>query len=563
MPTQSRPVDQGEARRALARRTGSQGVRGVRGSRLVERRAPRSLITASIAVAVLFAAPFVYLVWRNVELGADLGEVLGDEITHTALRHTLTLAAAVTLAATALGTTLAWLVVRTDLAGRRVWSAILPLPLVVPSFVGGLALLAAFAPGGLVAEVLQPLGIETPDVRGFSGAFTVLTLLTYPYVYLPVSARLRALPSSIEEGARALGRRPFAVFRTVVAPQIAGSVWAGALIVFLYVLSEFGAVTLLDYTTLTTQIDRAKLFDPSAAAVSSLLLGLLALACVSAERIVTRRRLPFEAVSTAPVRPAPLGRWKPVATGFMAAVVGLALLLPVAVLGLWTSRGLTGDRLGGDGVGSEGVGSAAWNTAWVSVVASVVTVGLVLPLAFLAGRYRSRASGPASVVVTAGFALPGLVIALAIVAWTLQTSVGAALYQTFPMLVLAYVVHFGAQALRASQVAVSAVPGRLDDAARSLGARRWRRLRTIDGPLMLPGLVTGFGMVLMSTMKELPATRLLAPIEFSTLATEIYGNAGDGFYARAGFRSLLLILVSGVLTWALVIRPQRPPELVP
>ncbi len=527
-------------------------------------RPPRLLVAIAVGVALVFVAPFAYLVWRNVELGADLGQVLRDEITQTAIRNTLVLAAAVTIAATVLGTSLAWLVVRTDLPGRRIWAAVLPLPLVVPSFVGGLALLAAFAPGGLVVEALQPLGIDTmPQVRGFTGAFSVLTLLTFPYVYLPVAARLRAVPISIEEGARALGRGPFAVFRTVVLPQAAGSIWAGALIVFLYVLSEFGAVKLLDYHTLTTEIDAAKLIDQSAAAVHSLVLGLLALICVSAERIITRRRMAFEAVSTAPIRPAALRRWKPLATAFVAAVVTLALLLPIAVLGLWTSRGLTGDRISGTGVGSAGVATEAWNTAWVSVIAALVTVALVLPLAFLAARYRSRASAPASVVVTAGFALPGLVIALAIVTWTFRTSVGATLYQTFPMLVLAYVVHFGAQALRASQVAVSAVPRRLDDAARSLGAGRWRRLRTIDGPLVLPGLATGFGMVMMSVMKELPATRLLAPIEFSTLATEIYGLAEETLYARAGFRSLLLILVSGLLTWLLVIRPQSPPEQAP
>jgi iron(III) transport system permease protein len=529
-----------------------------------EGRAPRTLVASAIVVGLIFAAPFAYLVWRNAELGADFGEVLGSELARTAIRNTLTLATTVTLAATVVGTALAWLVVRTDLPLRRVWAAVLPLPLVIPSFVGGLALLAAFAPGGLVAEALGPLGVDhLPDVRGFTGAFTVMTLLTFPYVYLPVAARLRALPSSIEEGARALGRRPFAVLRTVVLPQIAGSIWAGALIVFLYVLSEFGAVILLGYPTLTTAIYRDKLLDPADAAVYGLTLGLLALACVTAERVITRRRLPFEAVSTAPVRPAPLGRAKPLAIAFMTVVVLLALVLPIAVLVQWTSRGFTGDRLGGDGVGSAGVAAAAWNTAWISVVAGLVTLAVVVPLAFLSGRFRSRVSAPASVVVTAGFALPGLVTALALVTWTLQTSVGAAFYQTMPMLVLAYVVHFGAQALRAGHVAVAAVPRRLDDAARSLGAGRWRRLRTIDGPLMVPGMATGFGMVLMSVMKELPATLLLAPIGFSTLATEIYGTASEGFYARAGFRSLWLILVSGVLTWLLVIRPQSPPEPVP
>ena len=113
---------------------------------------------------------------------------------------------------------------------------LLPLPLVLPSFIGAFALIAAFAPGGLVERLLEPVGVSgLPEVRGFAGAFTVLTLLTYPYVYLPVAARLRQLPPAIEESARLLGRGPAATFATVVLPQARAAIAAGALLVFLYV----------------------------------------------------------------------------------------------------------------------------------------------------------------------------------------------------------------------------------------------------------------------------------------------------------------------------------------
>jgi iron(III) transport system permease protein len=196
----------------------------------------------------------------------------------------------------------------------------------------------------------------------------------------------------------------------------------------------------------------------------------------------------------------------------------------------------------------------ALNTAGVAIVAALVAIAVVLPVAYLTTRHRSRVGAIANALVVGGFALPGLVIALAVVFWVLQAPLVGGLYQTFPLLIFAYVVHFGAQAMRASQVAVSGVPRRLDDAARSLGAGRMRRLRTVDLPLMLPGLVAGAGLVLLSTMKELPATLLLAPIGFETLATRVWSATESAFFARAGAAALVLIALSGVLTWLLTIR---------
>ena len=213
-------------------------------------------------------------------------------------------------ASAVLGTALAWLVARTDLPGRRTARLLLPLPLVMPSFIAAFALLAAFAPGGLLEGLLEPLGVEVPAVEGFWGALYVLTLFTYPYVYLPVVARLGQLPASLEESARLLGRGPAAVFRTVVAPQAAGAVWAGTLLVFLYTISDFGAVQLLRYETLTSSIYASRVFDRAGALAQSLLLGLLAVAVVAAERSVTRGGGPGRLAAGARSLRVPLGRWR-------------------------------------------------------------------------------------------------------------------------------------------------------------------------------------------------------------------------------------------------------------
>jgi iron(III) transport system permease protein len=515
-------------------------------------RAPAALVVVSLVVACAFAGPLVYLVVRTAQEGGDALEVLRSDTALGPLVRTLTLAASTAAACAVLGTALAWLVMRTDLPFRRVFRVLVALPLVIPSFVGAFVLIAAFARGGLLDDVL---GFDAlTRVRGFWAAFVTLTILSYPYVYLPVAARLAALPPSLEETARSLGRSPSQVFRTVVLPQTTGAIAAGSLLVFLYVISDFGAVSLLRYDTLTVRIESARLFDPTTAIALAMLLAVVALVVVVSERGLSRRRVHTEAVAAGrqPLQ-APLGAWKGPAVLFAGAVVAVGLVIPLAVLTQWTLRGVGEDRAA-RGVGWSEVWQPLLNTGGIAIVTAVVAVAVVLPVAYLTTRHRSRAGALANALVVAGFALPGLVIALAVVFWVLRAPLVGGLYQTFPLLVFAYVVHFGAQSMRASQVSVSGVPRRMEDAARSLGSGRWRRLRTVDVPLMLPGLAAGAGLVLLSTMKELPATLLLAPTGFDTLATRIWSATESAFFARAGLHALVLVALSGVLTWWLTIR---------
>jgi iron(III) transport system permease protein len=514
-----------------------------------------SLTVVSLVVAALFVLPTSYLVGRNLGLGSQLWATVTSVDTLVALWRSVSLAAAVSASAAVLGTGLAWLTVRSDLPGRRVVRILAPLPLVLPSFVAAAALLAAVAPGGLLEWLLGPFGVERlPEVRGFFGAWLVLTLFTYPYVYLPVAARFATLPPSLEESARLLGRRPGAVFRTVVLPQSATAIWAGTLLVFLYAISDFGAVELMRYGALTREIFQGKL-QPSTWLPLALVLALVALAVVAFERTANRRLARTEAVKARRPLQVPLGRWRWPAFAAVVVVIGNAVVGPLLVLGQWAGRGLANPAERSRALASDvgGLLRPSLTTVALGLAAAVVTVALVLPVAYLTGRYRSRAASVSNATVVGGFALPGLVVALALGSLVLGSPLSW-LYQTLPVLIAAYAVHFGAQAMRASQVAVTAVPRRLDEAARMLGAGRWRRLRTVDVPLMWPGLVAGGGLVLLSTMKELPATLLLAPPGVTTLATRIWSATESGRLAQVGVASLLLVALSGTLTWLLVLR---------
>lgn len=509
-----------------------------------------------LLVTLVFAAPFLYLVVRNSgELGL-LYERLSSTRALRAGANSLLLGAAVGVAATVIGTGSAWFMARTNVRSKRILKVLLPLPLVIPSFIGAFVLLAAFAPGGLLDSALTPLGIERlPQVRGFLGAFIVLTVFTYPYVYLPTVVRMRQLPVSLEESARLLGSGVGRTFRTVVLPQSKGAVLAGSLLVFLYTISDFGVVQLMRYDALTRAIYATRVFDRGTSLALGLQLAVMALLVVAVERSfagrdkrdVTRGRTTLKV---------PLGRWRMVATSALWMLVGAALIVPIAVLTWWATRGMFS---GGGGPLSlvEDVGSLVpplVKTATVSVAAATAALLVVLPAAYVTTRARGWFGAAVNAVIVAGFALPGLAIALALVYLTIGApDLIAHLYQTLPLLVVAYVIHFGAHALRASQTALTSVPRGLEDAAKVLGVPRWRRFFRIDLPLIGPGLLAGAGLVLLSSMKELPATLLLAPAGFQTLAMKIWQATESSFFAEASLASLMLILLSGVLTWFLLI----------
>lgn len=507
-------------------------------------------------LAAAFAVPLVFLVQQAWALGAPVWEALTDPANLAPAGRSLLLGATVALATSVLGTACAWVVTRTDLPWARTWGIVLALPLVLPSYIGAFTIQAALAPGGLTDSVI---GLSLPAVEGFWAAMVILTLLTYPYVFLLVAARLRQLPADLEESAQLLGQSPVAIFRRVVLPQVTPAILAGALLVFLYTVSDFGLPQLLRYDTLTRVIF-GNLLDRPVSTALALQLGLVALLIAALERAATSRM-----AGAGPSRPTkgrsgmrwPLGRTKPLAIAGVTGVAVAALVGPMTVLVYWTVRGIaSGSTRAGSVLADPGeLVAPLLGSATAGLLAAVAATVVVLPIAYLTVRRRGRAADAANGLVVSGFALPGLVIALSLSFFILRgPGFLAGLYQTMPLLVIAYVIHFGAQSLRASQVAVAALPDSVVDAARMLGAGRVRRLIAVELPIMRPSILAGAGLVLLSTLKELPATLLLSPPGFRSLATDVWAATSDAFWAEASILSLVLVALSAVLTWLLVLR---------
>ena len=503
---------------------------------------PWPLRGVAATVAALALIPLAYLALRALGGGSGALDALLRPRTLELLVSTLVLGLAVIVGAVATGVPLAWLTVRTDLPARRAWSVLAIAPLAVPSYLLAFAFVGAFAPRGWLG------GLGAPSIYGFWGAALVLSLATMPYVVIATRAALMRLDPATEEAARSLGRGPWAAARTAVVPVLVPAIGAGALLACLYAISDFGAVSILRYDTLATAIysQYRFSFDRSSAASLALLLLALALVLVWAEGRIRRR----VALATPHGRrrvPAPirLGRWRIPAMLFCGAVASLALGIPLATISIWLFDGLRA------GLHLEVGLDALLGSIVIGTGAALVALLFALPLARLIVHFPGRAATLTDRLLYAVYAIPSISLALAVVFFTLNAV--PLLYQTLFALVLAISLRYLVQAVGAMRGPMLQVSPRTVEAARSLGEGNLGVLRTVTLPLLRPGIVAGAMLVLLSGLKELPLTLLLAPPGTSTLATGLWDAAREAFYAQAAVPAALLLLVS-FLSVALLVR---------
>ncbi|MBI2847859.1 MAG: iron ABC transporter permease, partial [Chloroflexi bacterium] len=444
-----------------------------------------------IAIAVLL--PLVYLALRASGAGAELWSLLFRPRTLEILGRTVILVIAVTGISLAISLPLAWLTQRTDLPLRRMWSVLTVLPLVIPSYVVGFVIVAALGPRGILQQALAvPFGLERlPEIYGFPGALLAVTLVAYPYALLTLQASMHGLDPRLEEVARSLGHGRWDTFRRVVFPQLRPAMAASALLVALYTLRDFGAVSLLRYETFTWAIylQYQTSFDRILAAGLSLVLVVIAVALLFLE-FRTRGKSQYHR-SAASVSRSPayirLGNWRWPALCFCSLVVLLALVMPVSILSYWAARGFSpGETLGV-------TAGYALNSAYVAVLAAVVTAAAAISIAVLDVRFPSLFSRLLERITYIGFALPGIVVALALVFFS--ANYATPIYQTLLLLVFAYAVLFLPQAVGSVRSSLLQLNPRLEDAARSLGRTPLQTLTAITLPLVRPGILAGVGLV--------------------------------------------------------------------
>jgi len=501
---------------------------------------PVGTTVASAAVAAAVVLPLLWLVRTGLTVGFDEAvALLTRPTTVQVFVNSAALVAAVTGLSVLLGVPLAYLTVRTDVPFPRLCTVAVSLPLVIPSYIGAFAFVSAFGPNGALKRLLAPLGVETlPEIYGFPGAVLVLTLYTYPYVYITARASLLSFDTTLVDAARTLRHSRWETFRRVEVPQIRPAVAAGALLVALYTLSDFGTPAIMRFDAFTRVIyvefnafgrETATLLSLQLVAVTFLILGLESL-------VRGDERGGAGGRSRDTVR---LGRWRYPALALPAAVAALALVVPLGILLTWF------------GQGASDVGRSlafrpeyVLNSVGVSAAAALAATVAALPVAYLAARHRTPLTAVFERVTYVGYAVPGVVLGLALVFF--GTQYATPVYQTIYLLVFAYVIRFLPQAVGSMRASFLRVDPSLPEAARTLGSSPPTAFRRVTLPLIAPGLFGGAALVFLTTMKELPATLLLRPSGFKTLVVHIWSAYASGYFGHAAVPALILLGVSAL-----------------
>lgn len=493
------------------------------------------------------ALPLLVTLWRGLSAEFSLWATLWQARVLPLLGNSLALAGAVTLGSLVLGVLLAWLIERTDLPGRKIFGPLLVATLVIPCYLIAIWHVSFWGSGGLLERAIAALlgtSIRVPTIYGFVGAWLILVIATYPYVYTLARAALRSLDPQLEEAARSLGAHKLKIFFKVTLPLLAPALAAGGLLTAVYVLSDYGVVATLRYETFTTAIYKqlAGRYDQAPAAMlSTVLIALTVILLLIQQRLWGRGRHYYKASQ----RALPLVRlsvWgRGAAMGLVGLVLFLGLILPSGVSLYWWLEGIARPNPAAALWGSSlaDLLRYAGNSLFSAATAATLALVLAWPIAYRAVRYEQHGL---TRLAQAGQALPGVLIALAL-ALLLHRFVPS-LYFTVWALIFAYMIRFFSHALQAVESGLARVPVRLEEAARSLGRSTVSTWQRVTFPLVAPSVAAGWTLVFLNALRELPATLLLRPPGFDTLPVRLWIAAGEGFYAQAAAPALVLIILS-------------------
>jgi iron(III) transport system permease protein len=481
----------------------------------------------AVVAVLLSLIPFGYLLVRVFGAGFDsFVESIERTRTLELLANSLLLAIAVSLSAMVIGTLQAWIAVRSNLPGRKVFAVLAALPLAIPSYVAAYSWVAVI-----------------PGFSGFFAAWLLLTVGTAPLVYLSVSAALARFDSATEEVASSLGAGKFAVLRKVTWPNIKGATFSGGLLSALYVLSDFGAVSIVRYDTFTRAIYNAyrASFDRNLAATLALILVAVTVLVLVVESR-SKGRKPIGTVIANRLNRIDLRIWKLPLVALLTGIASVSLVVPLASLTRWSIVGLPDTDW-------QEVSEALFSSIYLSVSGGMLTALLAVAIALVVVRFKTRLGFVLERSVWLTHATPGIVVALSLVYFSNQVSPW--IYQTLFLVLIAYVALFLPNALSAISIPLSQSPTSLDEVSASLGLTKLQTLRRVVLPIAGPGIFAATTLVILTVLKELPATLLLRPTGVETLATRLWTETGVAAFSTAALYALLLVLLAGIPAWLL------------
>jgi len=535
---------------------------------------PTTWVVGALLIAALVLLPLLSVVWIALFPNENIWGHLMETTLPRYLRNSVILMLCTGILAAAIGSGAAWLVVMTRFPGRRFLQWALLMPLALPAYIGAYALVDFLEYAGPVQTFLRAaFGWQNaraywfPEIRSMWAAVFVLSLSMYPYVYLLVRAAFREQSANMLEVARALGAGPWGIFLRVALPLARPAIAAGMAIVMMETLNDFGTVDYFAVQTLTTGIFTTWLQAYNAGGAAQIAVVMLALVLVLAlVEKASRRRRRFHNVSArrVPVKPMALhgvGAWLAVIACLLPVLFGF--VLPFGVL---LSHALDNPDYWFD----EGLWRAIIHTIILAGSAAIITILGALFLVYGVRQTKSRLMRILLPVSSIGYAAPGAVLAIGIlfplaafdnaladtiVAWT-GVDIGLLFTGSAAAVVFAYSVRFFAIGLGSVDSALGRVTPSMDMASRSLGRGIGQTLREIHVPLIRGSVAVAAMLIFVDGVKELPATLILRPFNFDTLAIRVYSHASLENLGEAAPAAILVTLV-GLLPVLIMARSGR------
>ena len=535
---------------------------------------PWKVLSYLIAAIVVLPILVILLQWGTVGFGEkEIWQHLFDTKLGRLLLNTLVLMLGVGLGVIALGVSLAWLTSVCAFPGRKLFEWALMLPLAIPTYVMAFVFLGLMNYTGPVQATLRSwFGDEVyfPNVQASGAVILVLSLVLYPYVYMLARSAFLTQGRSMMDAGRILGKTSWQAFFKIAVPIARPAIVAGLALALMETLADFGAVSIFNYDTFTTAIYSSwyGLFNLAVAAqLASLLLLFISVVLFAEQK--GRKQARYIQQNNRNLQLYKLKGWQALAaTGFCTLVMLLAFVLPFGQLVIWCVE-IAAEEL------DSRYFSFLLNTLGLGLIAAVVTTLFALLLAYVkrlpAGLIEKRWQNLAIRVSTLGYALPGSVLAVGIIlSFTFldQAITGVAqnifgfnirtlLVGSIFALVLAYSTRFMAVAFAPIEAGFERINPKIIEAAKSLGATPIRLLHQIYIPLLKPGLLTALIVVFVEVMKEMPATLIMRPFGWDTLAVRIYQMTAEGQWERAALPAVTLIFL-GLIPVFLLVRSSRP-----
>jgi iron(III) transport system permease protein len=492
---------------------------------------------AAVLVTLLALVPLGFILWVTVQIGWETATALifrprvGELLVNTMLLELLAVPACAMLSVA-----LALLTERSDLPGARIWAWLCVAPLAVPAFIHSYAWVSI-----------------VPGLNGLGAGVLVSVLAYFPFLYLPVSAALRRLDPALEDAAAALGHGPWSVFFRVVLPQLRLALCGGALLVGLHLLAEYGLFVFVRFDTFTTAIvdQFQSTFNGPAA---NMLAGVLIACCFAllALEMLARGDERYARVGSGVARhpvKARLGRATLPCLLLLTLIAALSLGVPFYTVARWLWAG------GFQVWRMDEIGAALGHTTVLALGGALLATLAAIPMAWLSIRAPGRLQRILEGCNYMVGALPGVVVALALVTLTVRYLLP--LYQTLATILIAYMLMFLPRAIVSLRASIAQAPVELEQAAMNLGRRPLNALWSTTIRLSAPGATAGMALVALGILNELTATQMLAPSGTRTLALAFWAYSGEIDYAAAAPYALIMVAASLPLTWLLYVQSKK------